>query len=440
MSPHPRRSAVILLSALLTACTSAGERTEGPTWHADVKPLFEQRCNGCHTQGGIAPFRLDDHASAKAFAPAIKSSTAARTMPPWLAAQGCTEYAEDTSLTDAQIAMLGAWADTGAPEGDPATAPAPKSTAPAPASLSRVDLTLPMPSPYAPSRATADDYRCFLIDWPYETDKFVTGFGAKPGNDRIVHHVIAFLITPDKVQTMQDLDAAEAGEGWTCYGAPAPNQRAIAWLGAWAPGGKGSDTPAGTGIRVQPGSKIALQVHYNSLRAGEGDTDLTSIDLKVDDAVEHEAFILPWTNPMWPGTQNMKIPAGAPDTMHQFQFDPSPFIDRLSNGGLPKNTPFDIHQATLHMHTLGTSGSIEIVRKEADPECMLQIDNWNFHWQSPYRFSAPKRFNPGDQLRIECHFDNTAAKQQYSSEPKDVFWGEGTGDEMCLGILYVSKI
>jgi hypothetical protein len=239
---------------------------------------------------------------------------------------------------------------------------------------------------------------------------------------------------------MQALDAAEEGEGWTCFGAPAPGERAAAWLGAWAPGNEGMDNPAGTGIRVKPGSKVALQVHYNSIRAASGETDATRIELKLDDAVEHEAFILPWTNPQWIDTDKMKIPAGAPDTAHQFQFDPTPFLDRITQGGLPRNTPFDIHSAALHMHTLGTSGTIEIVRKEADPECMLQIDRWDFHWQSPYRFTAPKRFQPGDQLRIECHFDNTAAHQQYRSEPADVFWGEGTGDEMCLGILYVSKL
>jgi hypothetical protein len=308
-----------------------------------------------------------------------------------------------------------------------------------------VDLTLPMPQPYAPRRDNGDDYRCFLLDWPYEGDRFVTGFRAKPGNAKVVHHVIAFLVTPEpeRVRKYEELDAADPGEGWTCYGAPAPNERSIGWLGAWAPGGLGSDTPAGTGIRVKQGSKIALQVHYNTTQATAADTDLTAVELKIDEKVEREAFILPWTNPLWvTNAMPMKIPAGAPDTTHQFSFEPTGrYVPTVTNGVIAAGEAFDVHSASLHMHALGTSAVLEIERTKAqETECMLKIDRWDFDWQNSYRFAAPKRVEAGDKLRIECHWDNTTAKQKYRSEPQDVTWGEGTGDEMCLGILYISKI
>jgi hypothetical protein len=40
----------------------------------------------------------------------------------------------------------------------------------------------------------------------------------------------------------------------------------------------------------------------------------------------------------------------------------------------------------------------------------------------------PVRLDPGDKLRVECTWDNPTMK--------DVTWGEGTGDEMCLGTFY----
>ena len=50
--------------------------------------------------------------------------------------------------------------------------------------------------------------------------------------------------------------------------------------------------------------------------------------------------------------------------------------------------------------------------------------------------------NPGDRIRVECHWDNSAANQPIvdgvQQEPHDVGWGEGTGDEMCLGLMYVT--
>lgn len=437
-----RIARLLALASLAVACTTETATPTGPTWHADVKPLLDRRCNSCHVADGIAPFALDQYASAKTFAPSIKSSTAARTMPPWLAGPGCSEYAGDESLTDAEIAMLGKWADNGAPEGTPGAVSQPLDPA---AGLSRVDLTLPMAQPYAPRRDGSDDYRCFLLDWPYDGDRFVTGFRAKPGNARVVHHVIAFLVTPEpeRIQKYQDLDAAEPGEGWTCYGAPAPGERSIGWLGAWAPGSLGNDTPAGTGIRVKKGSKIALQVHYNTAQATAADTDLTAVELKIDEQVDREAFILPWTNPLWvTNAVPMKIPAGAPDTMQQFSFDPTGrYVPTVTNGVIGAGEAFDIHSASFHMHALGTTGLLEIERtKQQSTECMLRIDHWDFNWQNSYRFTTPKRVEPGDKIRIECHWDNTTANQKYRSEPQDVTWGEGTGDEMCLGILYISKI
>ena len=37
----------------------------------------------------------------------------------------------------------------------------------------------------------------------------------------------------------------------------------------------------------------------------------------------------------------------------------------------------------------------------------------------------------GDKLTLECRWNNAAGESP-------VFWGEGTGDEMCLGILYIT--
>lgn len=42
-------------------------------------------------------------------------------------------------------------------------------------------------------------------------------------------------------------------------------------------------------------------------------------------------------------------------------------------------------------------------------------------------------------MRVTCRYDNSAAKQPIVNgkqlPPHYVVWGEGTGDEMCLGAL-----
>lgn len=415
-------------------CGDGGSESEpAVTWHRDVRPIVERSCVGCHTPGGIGPFSLQEYETAFEFKDRIADQVATRTMPPWLAGPGCSEYDHDPSLPQEEIDTIVQWVDLGAPEGNPADAPAPEQNE---EGLSRVDMSLEMPELYV-QQIEPDDYRCFLIDWPEDTVKYVTGFRANPGNAAVVHHVIAFLVTPDEVAQYQAYDDAEPGAGYTCFGGPAgPGGQSganIGWIGAWAPGSQGSDFPAGTGMRIEPGSKIALQVHYNSQTSGAA-PDLTSIDLRLEDQVDKEAFTLPWANPGWLGTDAMRIPAGEADVTHSFSFDPTAF--------LPGQPSFTIYSAALHMHQLGESGTLKIHRSDGTDECMLDVPRWDFHWQLAYGFTEPKVFHPGDQLSIECHWDNTAANQPEvhgeRQEPRDVTWGEGSTDEMCLGVFYVT--
>lgn len=443
-----RRVAWVALAVVglgVGACTGGGGEGDGQpsepavTWHRDIKPIVERSCIGCHVDGGIGPFSLEEYATAAQFADRIADQVSTRTMPPWLAAPGCAEYDHDPSLPESEIDTIVQWVDLGAPEGTPVEGEAGPDDAEHEEGLSRVDLSIGMEEDYV-QQVEPDDYRCFLIDWPEDTTKFVTGFRANPGNPTVVHHVIAFLVGPDAVADYEAFDDAEPGPGYTCFGGPAGpggqtgGDGSVGWIGGWAPGSLGGDFPAGTGMRIEPGSKIALQVHYNAQTAGIG-PDHTSIDLRLEDSVEKEAFTLPWANPGWLGGNGMSIPAGEADVMHSFAFDPTAFI-----GG----SGFVIYSAALHMHLLGESGTLKIERADGTDECMLEVPEWNFHWQLAYGFSEPKVFNPGDRLSIECHWDNTAANQPEVNgepqEPRDVAWGEGSHDEMCLGVFYVTGL
>jgi hypothetical protein len=399
-----------------TSATNAAD----PQFYRDVKPIFDAKCNMCHTAGGIAPFSLETYDDAQPMMGLIKQKVISKEMPPWPPNDSCAEYVGDRSLAASQIDTITKWADAGGPAGDPKDEG--KALPGDPTKLSRVDLDMKIPDAYT-QVTTPDDYHCFVIDWPYKDTKYVSGFRANPGNARVVHHVIAFLVAPSDVPQIDQLDAAEPGPGYTCFGSSGVNSNE--WLGAWAPGSEGQDFPPGTGIKVEPGSKIALQIHYNSLNGGP-QADQTSIDFKIDDKVEKEGKIQPWTNIAWLNSKKMDIPAGQADVKHAFQYDPTTFL----TGG----KPFTMYSASLHMHTLGTRGLLSIRRKDAAEECALQIDDWNFHWQGSYGFAKPKVFNPGDQLYLECHWDNSGAKTD--APPKDTWWGEGTTDEMCLGGFY----
>jgi len=409
-----------------TAATGEGSVGEpaAVTYWTDIKPLLDARCAGCHIPDGIAPFALETFDDAVAFAPSAVPSVLAKTMPPWPPNADCSEHVADRSLTDEQIDLFMEWIDLGMPEGDPANEGAPMDAVSP--GLSRIDQTMAMPEAYAVQN-TPDDYRCFVLPWPEEhtTTKYVTGFGGVPGNSKTVHHIIAFLASPSQAADYVQMDEDDEGPGYECFGGTGGDSRT--WLGAWAPGGGGSDLPDGLGLAVEPGSAIVLQVHYNALTTDEA-PDLSSIELKLDDEVEKQAFVIPFANPAWL-LGGMHIPAGEPDTMHTFDADIADIAGQ----------DVSVYSSSLHMHLLGSSAQLSIDRADGSNECLLQIDDWDFAWQGSYGYNAPRHLTSGDRVRLECHYDNSADNQPYidgvRTEPADASWGEGTTDEMCLGVM-----
>jgi hypothetical protein len=424
--------------------SSEGEESSGEapvdaryTYWRDIKAIVDARCATCHQPGTIAPFALQTADEVVALAPALRSSLELGTMPPWPPSAQCNTYAHDRSLPDAQRDMILAWVDDGAPVGDPADAPPPGD----PGEQIAWDAELVMPEAYQTSGALLDDYRCFVMDWPLDQPKYVTGFEAVPDQPSIVHHVIAFVIPPDAAQTYKDLDDGEAGPGYTCYGGPGGGF-SQQWLGAWAPGSQPSSDPD-RGILVQPGSAVVLQMHYHP--TPEPPADRSKIRVTLSDDVRYEQVVLPFTNPEWVGGSGMRIPAGEAGVTHQFQIDLIPFIGQVfPDAPLVAGEPFLLHTVSLHMHTRGTRASLTVERKDGGSDCGLYIPRWDFNWQGGYKLDEPIVVNPGDELSLTCEWDNSPENQPIVDgelmPAKDVYWGEGTGDEMCLAVMTVSAL
>lgn len=383
-------------------------------WFGDVEPIVSENCSGCHVEGGVGAFPLDTFAAAAPMAGAMADAVGARRMPPWKAAPACDEYAGDISLTDGEIARISQWAEAGAPEGDPKLS---MHVEPAVATLSRVDHVLSLPTPYLPQIAP-DDYRCFLIDWPETEPMFITGYRVNPDATAVVHHLVAYVVPPEQVDDYLEKDGEDITEGWTCYGGPGVGSPADAqWLGGWAPGAQSGDFPNNTGIYVEPGSMVVLQMHYNTATA-EAEADQTTMDVMVDADVEFPAYVQPWADPRWL-FGGMDIPANSEGTSHSFTY---------AFGA--NEAPFRVHTANLHMHNLGETAELLIDRVDGSEDCMLSIDDWDFNWQRTYVLAEPKQIEVGDSITITCSWDNPT--------DEDIAWGEGTGDEMCLGTMLFS--
>lgn len=402
-----RDARALLLLSLVTGCGAKIDPLAGDpevTWHRDVEPLVQANCVACHTDGGIAPFSLLSYAEAKPWSREMANATADRVMPPWMPAADCQSFHGARTLSDDEIAIFTAWHVAGAPAGDAAGAPA--AEPPAAAALTWVDATLDSGGDYQPTGLVTDDYRCFILGAGFDTDQDLIGYHVIPGARSMVHHVILF--SADAVEAVAR-DADQPGLGWTCYGGPGTTSPAV--LGTWVPGSFATELPAGSGIRLRAGNVIIMQIHYNTEQALE--SDRTRVELQyAREPVARQAYILSL------GERAFAIPPGA--TNYSVSAQATLPIGGTLWGVLP------------HMHQLGKRAQVTLERN-GEQTCLIDIPNWDFHWQQMYFYDATQGMAlvAGDKITLTCTWSNPTGET--------VTHGEGTGDEMCLSGFYATR-
>ena len=383
------------------------------------------------------------------------------------------------SLVAAAIACALALAACSNPESDPAPKSTPEhdshSTAAAPESAPLrkgekfVDLAMPEPyTPKAPTTGT-DDYRCFLLDPKLADPAFVTGVNVIPGQPDLVHHVIMFRVGPEAVAEAEATDADTKGQGWTCFGGAALGSdysRGLdraPWLGAWAPGSGESILDPDIGVPLEAGSRIIMQVHYN-LRAGD-DPDTSKAQIRLApgtaDLDPLETMLLPGPVelPCRPGKSGRLCDrdAAVGDVSERFGGQSGFMVMglQLMCGGDPNKPKAGavqtcdhrvgesgtIRAAAGHMHLLGRSISITLNPGTQKERTVIDIPVWDFDDQRATPLDRPVKVKAGDVLRVTCRHDQAlrdAVPDLAGTPERYVVWGDGTTDEMCLGIAMVT--
>ena len=91
-----------------------------------------------------------------------------------------------------------------------------------------------------------------------------------------------------------------------------------------------------------------------------------------------------------------------------------------------------------HMHLLGRSIKVELNPGTKKAKTLLNVPVYDFDNQGARMLKKPVTVEPGDTLRVTCTHDATLRSQLPSLktlQPRYVLWGEGTSDEMCLGVV-----
>src|SRR5262245_2040162 len=140
MSSTARRAVKFAVSAAVAVAAVAvawrptlqaapADAPAAPTFTRDIVPILQRSCQNCHRPDGVAPMSLLSYEEVRPFARAIKQRTSIGphrgVMPPWYIEKnvGIQKFKNDPSLSDAEIATIGRWVDSGAPQGNAADMP-----------------------------------------------------------------------------------------------------------------------------------------------------------------------------------------------------------------------------------------------------------------------------------------------------------------------------
>ena len=385
-----------------------------PTFCKDIEPILQQHCQTCHRAGEIAPMPLVTYADARKYAAEMKKMTSTRKMPPWFADPQIGKWANDPSLTDAQIATIAAWADAGAPAGSPQDAP-PRRNWTEGWNISQPDLVLQISKPVTIPANGDVPYTYQIVPTGFTEDKWVQASEVRPTSRDHVHHAVVYIRPPNS----KWLRNAPIGRPFSAADMTTEEdaQQALFtdsdMLLVYAPGSSPDQWPDGMAKFVPAGSDLVFQMHYTT--NGHASTDQTSIGMifakqppkqrVLTLQLVNHSFVIP------PETDNFRVEVF---------------------GTLPND-------ATLlsffpHMHLRGKRFEYDIVHPDGAVEPLLRV-NYHFHWQMSYRLAEPRFLKAGTKLQAIGWFDNSRNNPHNPDATQTVRWGGQTSEEMMVGFF-----
>lgn len=406
---NSRFTFVAILGTALVAGNAVGAT---PTYSKDVAPILYKNCASCHRSGEIAPMSLLTYEQTRPWAKSIREMVSRGQMPPWHAEQPHGTFLNDRRLTDTDKGTLVAWVDAGAPQGDPKDLP------PAPKfaegwQIGKPDLVLTMSRPFEVPASGTIEYQYFRIPTNFTEDKWIQAFEVKPGNRRVVHHILVFASGPDNTmqpaafsQVVPKMPGMQGGRGGRGRGG---QQGPGTLIAATAVGSNASIFEPGSALRIPAGSTLTFQVHYTAY--GKAETDQSSIGLAFAKEAPHtEIHTAQIMNPL------MKIPAGV--------------ADQAVDTAIEFNEDTHITAMIPHTHLRGKAWEYRLIYPDGTSKVVLSVPKYDFNWQTWYVFTTPLAAPKGSRLEATAHYDNSV-NNKYNPDPKvEVRWGDQTWNEM----------
>jgi hypothetical protein len=410
-----------------------------PTFSRDVAPIFFKNCTNCHRPGEIAPMSLLTFKDARPWAKSIATQVSKGAMPPWHADPSHGAFLNDRRLTDAEKDTIVKWANSGAPEGNPADMPA-AATYATEWLIGKPDAVFSMQEDYPIPAQGEINYQYFEVPTTFTEDKWIQAMEVRAGDPAVLHHVLVYARAPQPAappatpaaapaavpgarpapvfifdRATSAIPAGESGGPALAEPKPAnPNDRLAPrrmgpTVGAFAPGQWTRVYQEGTAMRLPAGSILVLQSHYTT--SGKDTKDRTRIGVKfASGRPQTEVRFGPLIN----GT--FVIPAGAAD--HRVDAEMTIGQDVTLWSMLP------------HTHVRGVRWIYDATYPDGRKETILSVPTYDFNWQTDYVFKQPLKLPKGTKIHATAWYDNSKTNKSNPDPTKDVAWGDQTWEEM----------
>ena len=367
------------------------------TFHRDISVILNNHCVECHRKGEIAPMALTDYDEVVGWGQMILEVIDEKRMPPWHADPDVGHIAGARILPADARATIAKWIDEGMHAGTPEDQPPSPEWATGWHMETEPELVYEMRD--RPFHVPADEtveYQYFVVDPKWETDRWIRAAQVVPGDASVVHHSIVFVRPPDN----------RAMHG-------------IGWLGAYVPGQKTIELPAGHARLVPAGSKFVFQMHYTP--NGRETPDLSKVGI--------------WEIPAAQVTHQVLTEIAID---HEFEIPPgeSNFVVRLSESSFPEGGR--MLGIAPHMHLRGKSFRLHQVSAAGEKSALLSVPRYDFNWQHYYEFEQPVELDRTRTLEMEVAFDNSTKNPFNPDATEYVSWGDQTWEEMAIAFYDVA--
>ncbi len=233
----------------------------------------------------------------------------------------------------------------------------------------------------------------------------------------------------------------------------------------WTPGAGVDDFPKGTGVPLPAGSLVVMQVHYTLLL---GDKPVKNS--LVLHTVPASAPLLPLHLNLMLAPPDIPCPAGVSGPLCNRTASLANLGQRFGQSAVDEvngiealcgNNPIEppegdstsctsrieksgyIVRVYAHMHLLGRSFKMVLNPGTPQAKTVLEVPNFDFHDQKSYNLSRPIPVTAGEPVQVTCTYDPTLAQELpilRKAPPHFVTWGDGSTDEMCIGLAWTSAV